>query len=192
MSKQFDPIDRPLNPLDGKVFNTPSESRLVLSPAANCVRFNLRIAQSDLANASKAFGLEIPSKIGEMNSKEQTLALCVGPDEWILMAPESVQQTLQAGFAKIDKAIIYSLVDVGHRTVGIDITGTAATQILNSGCPLDFDKMPVGSCTRSVLEKAQILIIKYDKNSYRLEIVRSFSEYVWNYLCTAAGQSIGQ
>jgi len=190
MSKPFDLIDHPFNPMDGKIFKAGSESELLLTPATDCTRFSLRITLTNLTIASKAFGLEIPSNIGGMNSNENTSALCLGPDEWMLLAPESAQQTIQDSFDQIDKGVNYSLVDIGHRTVGISVSGSAATQVMNSGCPLDLDKMPDGSCTRSIFDKAQILIIKYHEKSYRLEIVRSFAEYVWNYL-SIAGSEVG-
>ena len=188
MSKQINLIDQTYNPLDGFVFNSKSESTLLMSPAADCARLNLRIAQTNLQLAGKAFGLSIPSTIGEMNSEENRSALCLGPDEWMLMAEESNGQLILDNFSSLTKEVLFSLVDVGHRTVGINISGSAAAQVLNSGCPLDLDKMPSNSCTRSVLDKIQILIIKYDDESYRLEIVRSFAEFAWSFLSMASSK----
>ena len=52
-------------------------------------RFNLRIAPADLAVASKAFGLSLPTKIGQGAQKADRAAYCIGPDEWLLHASEA-------------------------------------------------------------------------------------------------------
>ena len=188
MSKQFNLINQVYNPLDGFVFNSQSDSTLLITPSADCARLNLRIAQTNLEFAGKVFGLSIPSTIGEMNSDENKSALCLGPDEWMLMAEKSEGKFILDDFSSLATEVLFSLVDVGHRTVGINISGSAAVQVLSSGCPLDLDKMPSGSCTRSVLDKVQILIIKVNNESYRLEIVSSFAEFVWNYLSIASSE----
>jgi sarcosine oxidase subunit gamma len=57
--------------------------------------------------------------------------------------------------------------------------------VLNAGCPLELDALPVGGCTRTVLDKAEIILMKLDSERYRLEVVRFFAEFVWNFLSSA-------
>ena len=186
MSDEFDVIAKPSNPLDDASFSAGPGPMLVMRPVGDCTRLSLRIAGKDLAKAINAFGQDIPSKIGEMSSTPEKTALCLGPDEWLLMAPEDELGEIVAQFAMIDKQIPYSLVDVGHRTVGIDISGPAAALVLNAGCPLDLESLPIGGCTRTILDKAEIILMKLEREHYRLEIVRSFAEFVWNFLSNAA------
>lgn len=191
MSDEFDVIANPSNPLDGAAFSAGPGPMLVMAPADDCARLSLRIAGKDLAKAIKAFGCDIPAKIGGMSSTAGKTALCLGPDEWLLMLPESEQEGITARFAEMNEQTRHSLVDVGHRTVGIEVSGPAAALALNAGCPLDLEPMPVGGCTRTVLDKAEIILMKLEKDRYRLEIMRSFAQFVWSFL-SSAGREFDQ
>ncbi len=185
MSEEFDVIHNPFNPLDGAVFTAGSGPKLLMRPTGDCARLSLRISKDHLAKAVEAFRQDIPSKIGEMSSTAGKTALCLGPDEWLLLAPESEREGIATRFAEISEQTTHSLVDVGHRTVGIDVSGPAAALVLNSGCPLDLDNLPIGGCARTILDKAEIVLMRLEREHYRLEIVRSFAEFVWNFLSIA-------
>lgn len=178
-------IHTPFNPLDGAAFTAGSGPRLLMRPSRDCARFSLRIAEAHLEKAVEAFGQDIPADIGKMSSAAQRTALCLGPDEWFLTAPESEREGIAARFAEMSERATHSLVDVGHRTVGIDVSGPAAALVLNSGCPLDLDNFPIGGGTRTILDKAEIVLMRFEREHYRLEIVRSFAEFVWNFLSVA-------
>lgn len=183
MSDKRNVSDKQSNPLDGAVIS--AGSNLVIAPVGDCMRLSLRIAKKDLSKAVTAFGHDIPENIGEMSSTDKERALCLGPDEWLLLAPESEAEEISANFAKMGEKTLHSLVDIGHRSVGIDLSGSAAASVLNAGCPLDLDAMAVDGCTRSILEKAEIILMKLGEEHYRVEIARSFAEYAWTFLSRA-------
>ena len=183
MSDKANLSDKQSNPLDGAVIS--AGPKLVIAPVGDCARLSLRIARKDLSKAATAYGRDIPEKIGGMSSTGKETALCLGPDEWLLLATESEGEKISAAFAKMSDKTLHSLVDVGHRSVGIDLSGPAAASALNAGCPLDLDAMAAGSCTRSVLEKAEIILMKLGDEHYRVEIARSFAEYGWRFLSRA-------
>ena len=180
MSEQ---ILSPTGPLDGADFSAGPGPDLHLRPADDCARFSLRIAKANLKKAAEAFGAHLPAMIGGMSSSGEKTALCLGPDEWLLMAPVTEREGIAARFAKLSDT--HSLVDVGHRSVGIDVSGPAAALALNAGCPLDLEAMAVGGCTRTVLDKVEVVLMKLGAERYRLDIVRSFAEFVWNFLSHA-------
>ncbi len=175
------------HPLDGAVFSAGPRSKsgpdLHMRPAADCARFSLRIAKAHLEKASEAFGFDIPADIGGMSSTAEKTALCLGPDEWLLLASAGEAPEIATRFAALSDT--HSLVDVGHRSVGIDVSGPAAALALNAGCPLDLEAMAVGGCTRTILDKVEVVLMKLEAKHYRLEIVRSFAEFVWNFLIIA-------
>ncbi len=173
-------------PLDGARFSAGPD--LHLRPADDCARFSLRIAQAHLDKASEAFGFDIPNPIGAMSSSGETSALCLGPDEWLLLAPAGEAPEIAARFAAL--SVTHSLVDVGHRSVGIDVSGAAAALALAAGCPLDLEAMAAGGCTRTILDKAEVVLMKLERDRYRLEIARSFAEFVWIFL-SHAGREFG-
>jgi sarcosine oxidase subunit gamma len=178
-----DPVQSPSGPLDAAHFTAGPGPELRLRPAGDCARFSLRIAKADLGQAARAFGGDIPAEIGAMSTGAQKTALCLGPDEWLLMAPPTEARDIAARFAGISDT--HSLVDVGHRTLGIDVSGPLAALALNAGCSLDLDRLPAGGGARTVLDKAEIVLMRFDREHFRLETARSFAEFVWNFLESA-------
>ena len=195
MSEDFDDINNPFNPLEDAVFTAGPQLKsgptLLMRPTGDCARFSLRIAKTHLEEAAGAFGFDIPSEIGGMSAAAQKIALCLGPDEWFLVAPKSERDEIAARFAEINRQTTHSLVDMGHRTVGIEVSGPAAASVLNAGCPLDLDALPIGGGARTILDKVEIVLMKLEEERYRLEIARSFAEFVWNLLSVAGREFEG-
>lgn len=150
--------------------------------AEDCARFSLRIPLEDAGGAAEAFGCDLPRVIGGMTSSAGQLALCLGPDEWLLMAPAGHEDHIARRFDTLYAQVPHSLVDLGHRETGIEIEGSAAAQALAAACPLDLASMPAGTGTRTIFDKAQIVLIKRDDTSYRIEVWRSFAPHVWGLL----------
>lgn len=113
-------------------------------------------------------------------------ALHLAPDEWLLIGPLSEASDVAARFA--ETSIPASLVDIGERSLGVEIAGSAAALLLNTGCPLDLDDdaFPPGSCTRTLFGKVSVMIWRMAHTGhYRMQYGRSFDEYVGTYIVTA-------
>ena len=145
-------------------------------------RFSLRTDTGNLPRCVGAFGCDLSPDIGAAPGRAGRRALTLGPDEWLLLAPEDAGDAVAAAFSALGPDVPHSLVDVGHRSVAIRITGPGARDVLNSGCPLDLSAIPVGGCTRSVFHKAEVVLVRLDADDFRLEVVRSFADYVWSML----------
>ncbi len=104
-------------------------------------------------------------------------ALCLGPDEFLLLLPEGEAPVL-------DVAEPYSLVDISQRQIGIVLEGPAAAEMLNAGCPLDLGEaaFPVGMATRTLFMKADIVLWRLAEQKFHIEVWRSFAPYVWSLL----------
>lgn len=155
---------------------------LSIRRAEDCARFSLRIPLEDAGEAAEAFGFDLPRVIGGMTSSTEKLALCLGPDEWLLMAPSGQENDVARRFDALYTQVPHSLVDIGHRETGIEIEGSAAALALGAACPLDLASMPAGTGTRTIFDKAQIVLIKRNDTSYRIEVWRSFAPHVWGLL----------
>jgi sarcosine oxidase subunit gamma len=68
------------------------------------------------------------------------------------------------------------------------VSGPHASAILNAGCPLDLDpaEFPPDMCTRTLLGKAEIVLWRTGGAEFHLEVWRSFSDYVLEFLREAA------
>jgi len=141
-------------------------------------RFNLRIAPTDLARASAAFGLTLPTAIGRGTREADRAAYCIGPDEWLLHAAEADQQAVEAAFDALRAETPHSLVVISDREMTIGITGPAAAELLSVGCPIDLSRLAVGGAKRTVFDYAQVTLIRDGDDAFRLEVWRSYFPHV--------------
>ncbi|TIN17456.1 MAG: sarcosine oxidase subunit gamma, partial [Mesorhizobium sp.] len=84
--------------------------------------------------------------------------------------------------------VLQSAVGISHRNVAISVIGPAAAATINSGCPQDLslDVFPVGAASRTILGKAEIVLLRTATDAFRVECWRSFSDYVFTFLSEAA------
>ncbi|HUO96412.1 MAG TPA: sarcosine oxidase subunit gamma family protein [Steroidobacteraceae bacterium] len=159
-----------------------------LEPLPAATRFSLRGGDEARLAASRAFGVELPASACRAASAGGRSALWLGPDEHLLIAPEPEGPALAAALAAALAVVPHSLVDVSHRQVAFAVQGPHAEWLLGSGCPLDLDvgAFPVGMCTRTVFVKAEVLLWRTARDAFRIEVWRSFAEYVVAHLAETA------
>jgi sarcosine oxidase, subunit gamma len=160
----------------------------VLEPLPPATRYVLRGAPAVTAAAAAAFGVDIPANACRALSAGERAALWLGPDEWLLLAPEGDGAAVGATLAAALENLPHSLVDVSHRQSALSVSGTHAATVLSAGCPLDLDTsaFPVGMCTRTMLAKAEVVLWRTGAAAFRLEVARSFVAYVSEFLADAA------
>lgn len=159
-----------------------AQTRVSIRPVEDCARFILRIDPLNLAAASAIWGATLPPTIGGLVANSGRIATCIGPDEWYLIAPLSEQDVIESGFAALYASTIHSLVDVGHREVGIAIEGPEAVLALQASIAFDIAAMPVGSGCRTIIDRVQIILLREEQDRFRIEVWHSFSDHVWNLL----------
>jgi sarcosine oxidase, subunit gamma len=168
-------------PLDGRSL-TGGVALTALPPAS---RYILRGRPRAIQAAGAAFGAALPQQACRaVVMQHGRAALWLGPDEWLLLTLPADGPALAASLDHAMAGLPHSLVDVSHRQVGIEVAGPEAAAVLNAGCPLDLDEaaFPVGMCTRTVLAKAEIVLWRVAPELFRVEVWRSFAEYVWLFL----------
>lgn len=159
-----------------------------LEPLPAATRLSLRGGADARSAAARAFGVELPATPCRAASAAGRAALWLGPDEHLLIAPEADAAAVAAEVGAALAGILHSLVDVSHRQVAFAIRGPHAAWLLASGCPLDLDagEFPVGMCTRTVFLKAEVLLWRTAADAFRLEVWRSFADYVVALLAESA------
>ena len=79
---------------------------------------------------------------------------------------------------------------VSDAYIGIRLEGLAATRVLSAGCPLDFSRLGPGCCARTLLARAQVMVIVLEQGSgYELLVERSHSDYVQQWITAAVSAS---
>jgi sarcosine oxidase, subunit gamma len=141
-------------------------------------RIALRVAHPAAA------GLALPSAVGVRSAVSTGTALCLGPDEWLLEAPEREGDTLRAALSGI--AAPHSAVEVSDREITLALEGPAVLDLLATGCPRDLARMPVGSGARTVLDTVQVVLTREAEDRFNLTVWRSFAPHVRALLDIAA------
>ena len=125
-----------------------------------------------------ALALDVP--INRASRAGERLAARLGPDEWLVVAPEGDTPD----FSSL-QGQHHSLVDVSHRYAAFAIEGESAPLLLACGCPLDLDPdfFTAGAATRTLFGKAEVVLWRPGEAlSYRLECARSVAPYVQRFL----------
>ena len=160
-----------------------------IRPLPGASRFALRLREADAATLSEAAGFALDQPLNSFTARGPRLSVRLGPNEWLLIGPEADADAIATEIAASLGERFHALVDIGHRNVGIEVKDARAADILNAGCPLDLSDaaFPAGMATRTLLGKAEIVLIRLDDPStYRVECWRSFSAYVHDFLVEAA------
>ena len=149
-------------------------SGVTVTAAPAMTRFSLRTKRPE----------GLPEKILSTAAFAGGTALCLGPDEWLLLLPDGAPPPAIAG--------VHALVDIGHRNMGIMVEGLDAAGLLQTGCALDLATaaFPVGKATRTLYETVEIVLWRQAEDRFHVEVWRSFAPYLSAALDLAAGDII--
>jgi sarcosine oxidase subunit gamma len=158
--------------------------RLSILPPAE--RISLRAPAASVAALSSGLGLELPVRPKTSATSSARTALWLGPDEWLVID--------QTGDPLADCAAVtelHSAVGISHRNVAVSVSGPGAEATLSAGCPQDLSlgSFPVGACSRTILGKVEVVLLRTAADSFRGECWRSFLAYVYAFLVEAAADA---
>ena len=167
-----------LHPLENQLF---AANNVLLKPVPTHTRLTLRAGADQIESVGGIIGLILPTLPKTSTSNGPRTIMWLGPDEWLII------EKLKSSLHKLPKKLAdiqCSVVDVSHRNTAILLSGKGAADVLNTGCPQDLSlgAFPVGACSRTVLGKSEIILLRTSANTFHIECWRSFSDYVWKYL----------
>ena len=162
-----------------------ANSTITIEAALPACRIALRAEPKAASKLTKSLGLKLPVKPAGVTTKNGRSALWLGPDEWLIIDNDPAAAT---GLVEDITAQKCSAVDVSHRNTAILVSGPAVEGVLNAGSPRDLSlkTFPAGTCSRTIFGKIEIILWRLDETTFRVEVWRSFSEYLWDYLLDAA------
>ena len=159
-------------------------STVRLTPAAPASRISLRASADSVHGLSQALGLQLPTRPKISASGNGRHALWLGPDEWLVIDENGAELVGVAA----SSGVLHSATDVSHRNTAVIISGPGAEATLAAGCPQDvsLSAFPIGACSRTLLGKAEVVILRLDEETFRVEVWRSFSDYAFGLLAEGA------
>lgn len=174
-------MTRRQNPTEALKF---ANAAVTVETAAPASRISFRAIKKGATAFSKALGLTLPDQPGATAAKAGKHTLWLGPDEWLIFDEKNPDQSLMPRLENKQ----FSAIDVSHRNTAYIVSGEGAENTLNAGCPRDLSLagFPVATASRTIFGKAEIVLYRTGKQSFRVECWRSFAPYVWALLCDAA------
>jgi len=154
---------------------------------------NLRGNPADPAFSSAVHtvtGLALPVVANTASMGADRQMLWLGPDEWLLQCPIGQGAALEATLRQALAGQHFSVVNVGHGNTVLRVQGPGAADLLSRGCPLDFHAsvFAAGQVAQSHISRANATILCRQAGSdYELTVRRSFADYLFRWLCAAAG-----
>jgi len=176
------PRARPLATIAAATRPLPAAELTVVGE--DTARLVFRGREAAIGPAGEAFGVALPRRRGAFGEARGRTAIWLGPDEWLLLAPDTAPEAVAAAIEAATAGVPHSLVDVSHRQLCIAVSGPQAATVLAAGCPLDLslEAFPVGTATRTVLAKAEVVLARTAADVFHIEVWRSFAAYVWHVL----------
>ncbi|MEJ8653509.1 sarcosine oxidase subunit gamma family protein [Streptomyces sp. MS1.AVA.3] len=124
--------------------------------------------------------------------------LWLGPDEWLLVAPEGRQDDLLAQLRSAIGDEFATVTDVSAQRTTLALSGHLVRTVLAQGCAIDLDPRvtPVGSCLTTLLAQAPItLVVRGEPGDTASDVwllVRSsFASYLATWLVDACTEYRG-
>ncbi|MFC3996511.1 sarcosine oxidase subunit gamma [Nocardiopsis sediminis] len=147
------------------------------------------------ASVEACLGITLPGPV-RAESSGDVEALWMGPDEWLLVAPEGGRHDLLTRLrSAIGDEDFATVTDVSAQRTTLDLSGHLVRTVLTQGCAIDLDPRatPAGSCPTTLLGQAPVtLVVREDgASAVRLLVRASFASYVADWLLDACTEYRG-
>lgn len=151
---------------------------------------SLRVDPGSAAGTAigEALGAPLPVAVGEIAESGANHVLWLGPDEWLIVSQADAEVLVPALEAVVPAGANAAIVDVSANRTVVEITGAAAREVLEKGCPTDLHPRAFapGRAVTTTLAKVPLLLWQTGPQTYRLLPRASFAEYVAAWLLDAA------
>jgi sarcosine oxidase, subunit gamma len=147
--------------------------------------------ESFSAAVSDALGFALPSEPRTSRRQEETAALWLSTDQWLITAPRPATAALHARLVGTLKGVHSLCVDMSDARTILRLEGDNVVEVLNKGTSADFTALKEGAVRR--LRYAEIAalvhVIAREPDVMDLYVFRSYAEYAWTYLTTTAREA---
>ncbi|TQS70820.1 sarcosine oxidase subunit gamma [Rhodobacteraceae bacterium] len=158
-------------------------SAVRVSKAADVSRLVLR-TRGALGPLNDALGVSLPQKIGNRDRTEGLEALCLGPDEWVLVGTPDGAAGILSRCGDVYESHPHSIVDISGRELTLEISGPKASTLLTMGCARDIDQIAPGTGRRTLFDGVTVVLWRDAPDRFRMDIWHSFVPHLMHLLDT--------
>jgi sarcosine oxidase, subunit gamma len=133
-------------------------------------------------------GVSLPLAPNRVAATGSVRALWLGPDEWLVVAEGDAPDLLP----RLERAVMdrrASISDLSSSRTIVEIGGSAARDLLASGCGLDLHPRAFrpDQCAQTLLARVPVILDQLDEAPrYRLLVQRSLSRWLIDWMIDAA------
>ncbi|HKS89264.1 MAG TPA: sarcosine oxidase subunit gamma family protein [Stellaceae bacterium] len=134
-------------------------------------------------------GVPLPLQPNRVAPMRELRTLWLGPDEWLVTAPEGLAPDLQGRLTRAIEGRHAAVVDLSASRIALEIAGPQARTLLEKGCGLDLHPRAfvAGCCAQTLFAKLPVIIDQLSTAPlYRLFVRRSAASWLAAWLIDAA------
>ncbi|WP_300042700.1 sarcosine oxidase subunit gamma [uncultured Paracoccus sp.] len=146
-------------------------------------RLSLRVRAERRASLAAALGIDLPARIGDRAAGDGREALCLGPDEWLILAADAAPLADAAAATRAQTP--HSLTEITDREITLRLSGPQVLDLLATCCPRDIAALAEGRGCRTVFDSATVTLWRDGPDRFRMDIWRSFFPHVLNLIAQA-------
>jgi sarcosine oxidase subunit gamma len=180
------------SPLNGMNIGNLTTVAIRELPGLHTIDLRVAPGTAALDAVAKALGMDLPLtpgqiRNGNLSAADETHALCLAPDWWLIIGFEEVEQKL----APLRDEYHFSVVDVSGQRTTIELEGPQAREVLAHLWEQDLREksFPVGSVSQGLIAKAPVIVLYIAPLRYRVMVRSSFALHVWKAVVDAAEEN---
>ena len=129
--------------------------------------------------------LKFSAESSKVVCNRDTRILWIAPRSWLIVSSkENITDDIKKNCSNED----FSITDISHSRVVIQISGMQAVEVLKKGCPINFNEFKINNCAGTVFNGITILVDFVDNKPEKLHLLtlRSFGESFYHHITDAA------
>ena len=181
----------PLTDLTEKMSKV-SGKNVVLREDALIGQINLRVNPDNdkfFQSLKNLTGIVPPQIPNNFTSEGNFRLYWLGPNEWLLTAPDNETVKLIDDLTKVTLDQHVSIVDVSDNRTCLSLSGQKSWTVLNKTCGMDIHPRTwqTGHCAQTLVARAQVLLAMTNDSEpeFKLFVRNSFAEYLARFLMEA-------
>lgn len=186
--------ESPLTSRAGSLATAAAPDRVRLREIGFTTQIDLRVDPKSPAagRVGTALGVMLPNQPGEVAAAGELAVLWLGPDEWLILAPEGASDRVQDTVREALGDDFGAVTDVSCQRTVLEIAGPDARNLLAKGCAIDLHPRSFGRdrCAQTMLARAQVVLVCRDADTpvFRVLVRSSFARYLADWLTDAAAE----
>jgi sarcosine oxidase subunit gamma len=138
-------------------------------------------------------GVSLPSACGAVASGDGVLVLWLSPDEFLVVSDEQQPAPLTAALVEALESEPGSATDLSANRTTFELSGPAAREVLEKGCPLDLHPLTfeVGTAYLTLIGSVPVILWKVTDELYRIHPRSSFADFLGRWLLDAMAEFKG-